>query len=141
MNMKFVAGLIILFIGLVLQFWFASSGWQFDLSFAALISLAFVFDIWQLLTLVLLAVFVVNWQPAASVEIVFFALYPVAVHFTRHAVNWHVWLQDIAAVALGALLMHLIVGHGVLHLRGFIPDLTAMALFGALSLAPLYRWI
>lgn len=140
MTLKLLAGLVILFIALTLQFWFASAGWYFDLSFAALISFAFIFDFWELLVLVFLAVFIVNWQPRVSLEILIFGLYPIVAHFSRGVIHWQVWIENLVAIFLGFLLLYVIVGHGSFNLHLFLMDVAAGMVFGALIFLPLYRW-
>jgi hypothetical protein len=140
MTLKFSAGLVILFFALALQFWFASAGVSLDLSFAALISFAFVFGIWELLVLVLLAVFIVNWQPAVSLEILIFSFYPVAVYFSRNLSQWQPWVKNLMAIALGFFVLYLAAGSVTFHWREFFMDLTAGLALGLLIFFPLYRW-
>ena len=140
MGLKFFAGLFILFIALFAQFWFASIGWYFDLSFAALISFALLFDLWELIALVCVAVFIVNWQPGASPEILVFGLYPIALYFSKHIVHWQLWLENLAAIALGFFLLYAVGAHGAINWRLFGTDTAAGMLFGALLFTPLYRW-
>jgi len=71
--LTFLAGFVMLAIAFALQAWFAAAGIFLNLSFVTLISLAFIFEFWELLALVLFATFIMNWQPAASVEILVFA--------------------------------------------------------------------
>jgi hypothetical protein len=140
MTLKLLAGLLILFIALTLQFWFASVGWSFDLSFAALISFAFIFDFWELLVLIFLAVFIVNWQPRVSLEILIFGLYPIVLYFSKGILHWQVWLENAVTTFLGFLILYLIAGHGSVNLHLFLPDVVAGMIFGALIFVPLYRW-
>ncbi len=140
MTLKLFAGLFILFIGLFIQFWFASIGWHFDLSFATLISFAFIFDFWELLVLISLAVFIVNWEPSASIEILIFGLYPIAVYFSKHVVRWQLWLENLAAILLGFLLLYAAASRGAVDWHAFAVDAASGMLFGALVLLPLYRW-
>ena len=140
MKFKFFTGLIILFIAFLLQFWLASMGWYTDLSYAALISFAFVFGFWELLVLDLIAVFVLNWQPGVSVLILVFALYPIAIYFLRNILHWQVWLQDLCAIVVGFLVLYLSVVHGLPHVDAFLADLAGGMLFGFLISSPLHRW-
>jgi len=140
--LKLSAGLLILLIALALQFWFASSGIYLNLAFATLISFAFVFDIWELIVLVLIAVFTINWQPAASPEILILALFPVAVHLSRNILHWQPWIENILAVTLGFLVIYFVMD-GRSFLNGpyaFLTDLGAGLIFGSLVLFPLYHW-
>lgn len=140
MRIKLFAGLIILFIALTLQFWFASAGWYVDLSYAALISFAFVFGFWELLLFIALAVFVVNWQPAASMEIILFAAFPIAVHLSRNVLHWQVWLENVLAIFVGFFLLYLAVSRVGFNWQSFFIDVIAGSVFGTLLVWPLYRW-
>ena len=139
---KLSAGFAILFIAFALQFWFASAGWYCSLSFAALISFAFVFGFWELLTLVLIAVFIINWQPAASAEILIFVLFPLAVHLFRNVLPWQVWLENLLAITLGLLVLYFALApvQFFSHWQPFLLDLVASLIFGSIILFPLYRW-
>jgi len=140
MTLKLPAGLVVLFIALVLQFWFASFGWYLDLAFAAVISFAFIFDFWPFMVLLLAAVFILNWKPTASIEILVFALYPIAAHFSRSLLHWATWLVNVFAIFAGFLILYLVAGHGTLRPAFFIPDVVAGMLFGAISLLLLHQW-
>lgn len=139
---KLSAGLLVLFIALALQFWLASAGVRVDLVFAALISFAYLFGFWELLLLVLLGVFIINWQPAPSVEILVFALFPLAAYFCRDLLHWRTWLENFLAIALGFLVLYLAVVpmHFLLYLNSFLLNVAAGIIFSAVIFFPLYRW-
>ena len=139
---KFTGALIILFIALALQFFFSSAGIFIDLSFAALIAFAFTFGIWELVPLVLIATFIVNWQPAASIEIAIFALYPVAAHFVYKTIPWEPWLVVPAAIVVGSAILYLSISPVafVTHLPAFLIDVVAGSLFALVILRPLHHW-
>jgi len=132
MKFKFFAGLVVLIIALALQFLFASAGIFLDLSFAALICFAFLFDLGEFLVLVLVAVFVVNWQPAVSTELLVFSLFPVAMYFLRRVAPWHSWVAIPVAVVLGTVLFYFLASHGAFPVRAFFMDVCAGLLFDAL---------
>ena len=138
----FIAGLVILLIALVLQFWFAAAGIFLDLSFATLISFAFIFEFWELLFLVLFAAFVINWQPAVSAEILVFALFPVVAYGIRKALTWESWFAAPVAIVVGFLALYLIAAPGMFFTRLplFLLDLAAGLGFGALVFYPLRSW-
>lgn len=140
MTLKFVAGLTILFIAFMLQFWLASVGWYTDLSYAALISFAFVFGFWELLALVLIAVFIINWQPAPSVEIFVFALFPLVVYFSRNILRSQPWFQDFLAIVIGFSVLYLSVARAAFYWNAFLADLVGGILFASIFFFPLYRW-
>jgi len=142
MNFKFLGGLILLFIALLLQFFFARAGIFINFSFAAIISFAFVFEFWELAFLTLLTVFILNWQPAPSVEILVFALVPIAVHFLHPLFHWQIWLENCIAIVLGFLVLYLAAAPSgfLAHSPAFLLDLAGGLITGALTLFPLYRW-
>ncbi len=142
MTFKLSAGLAILFIALALQFWLASVGISIDLTFATLISFAFLFDFWELIILVLLGVFIVNWQPTASLEILIFAIFPVAAHFSSGVLHWQPWIENLIAIMLGFLVLYgAVAGTAFLyHPQAFLTDLVAGLIFSTLIFFPMYRW-
>jgi hypothetical protein len=142
MTLKLTAGLVILFITLVLQFLLASAGIHLNLSFVALICFAFVFEFWELAALILLAVFIINWQPGVSIEILIFALYPVVVHFSRNIVHWQPWIENFFAIFLGFVILYgAVLGRAFLyHPQSFLMEVTTGFIFGAVVFLPLYHW-
>lgn len=142
MTIKLSAGVVLLLIALALQFFFASAGVFVNLAFAALISFAFIFGFWELVALTLLATFIINWQPAASAEILIFALFPIAVYFVRDVIPWQPWVVAPIAVVLGYAVFYGIAGPGffLAHTDRFALDLVAGLSFGALAFFPLTRF-
>jgi hypothetical protein len=142
MILTFLAGLVMLLISLALQTWFASAGIFLNFSFVALISLAFVFEFWELLLLVLLAVFIVNWQPSVSVEILVFALYPIAVYFFRKTLMIQHWVTAPAMIVIGFLVLYLSVAPGrfFADLPSFLLNVAVGLVFGAMIFFPVRRW-
>lgn len=138
---KVTAGLLILFIAFLLQFLFASAGLAVNLSFAALISFAFVFGFWELLFLIAVAVFIVNWQPAVSAELLVYGLFPVAAYLARDVVRWAGWLQNAVAVFAGFFVLAFAASPAaaVAHWGSLAIDIAAGELFGAAIFLPLYR--
>lgn len=139
--LKFFAGLVILFIALALQFWFAAAGIYLTLSFATLISFAFIFEFWELLIFVLVGTFIINWQPTASLEIVVIALFPILMNLSRNAFRWRFWVGAPIAIVFGFLLLYTLAGQVPLfsYWQQFLRDLAAGLAFGALTFFPLYR--
>ncbi len=138
----FIAGLVILVIALALQFWFAASGIFLDLSFATLISFAFIFEFWELLFLTLFVVFAVNWQPAVSVDLIVFASFPIAVYLIRKLLKWESWFAAPMAIIIGFCVLSFVAAPGMFfaQLPHFLLDLAAGLGFGALVFYPLRHW-
>lgn len=140
--MKFLGGLTILLAALVLQFWLVGAHVYINLAFAAVISFALIFDFWEFLALDLLAVFIVNWEPAASAEILVFALYPILVHVSRNLSAWQAWLKNLGAIVFGFALLYLVAAGAAFpaYWRPFLIDVAGGLLAGAAIFSPLYRW-
>lgn len=138
---RVLGGLIILFLALVLQFSLATAGIRLGLSFAILISFAFLFEFWELAFFVLLTVFILNWQPAASPEILTFALFPLAVYFCRNILHWRIWLENLLALALGFLVLYFAAAPAgfFLYWQSFLLDVAAGALLSGIVFLILYR--
>jgi len=106
--MKFFAAATILLLALFLQLFLASAGWYFNIALAALIAFTFTFDdIWELLTLDLLAVFILNWKPAPSTALLAFALIPFAAFVFRKLVHSERWIGNLIAIVFGFLIFYL----------------------------------
>ena len=140
--LKFSAGLLILFIVLVLQAWLASAGIFFNLSLAAVIVFAFLFGFWELVALTLLTVFLLNWQPAASVELIVFALLPIAAYLFRNTVSWQPFLALMVAVAAGFAVFYGILSPHMFsaHPGAIVLDIVIGWIMGALIFIPFHRW-
>ncbi len=140
MRGKLPAGLAVLMIAFLLQFSLAFAGLRIDLSYAALIAFAFVFGFWELILLVLAAVLVVNWQPAASPELLVFALYPCAIYFLRNILHWQVWLEDLLATLFGFAILYFAISRAAFAGEAFLADVIVSMVFSALVVLPLHRW-
>lgn len=88
MHFRFFIATLILLVALAAQMALGAMGISVNLLFAALVADAFVFSGWGLALLVLLAVFLVNWQPSLSLPIVVFAAIPFIALFFRTIVTW-----------------------------------------------------
>ena len=139
--MRFILACLFLALSFVLQFWFASFGIFINFIFAALIALAFLFDFWDVLFFVLVAVFVVNWQPALSSELIVFALIPFAAYLIHTYSNWEAWVANLACIVLGLLILYLASApHLFLAESGaFFIDLFACLIFGGIVFSALNR--
>jgi hypothetical protein len=133
MNLRFLAGVVVLFIAFILQFFLATAGIFVNFFFAALITFAFIFIFWELLVLVLLTVFIVNWQPGASVEIFIFVFYPLVVFFLRGWGHFQVWFKNLVAILAGFLLLYVtLAGRSfIYHPGAFFTDLAGGLIFGS----------
>ena len=133
--MKFLSVIAVLLFSLFLQFFMISLGWHFDVVLAVLIALAFVVDdFWELFVADLLAVFILNWQPAASGTLILFAFIPLVAFAGRKLIHSEVWIGSLAAICLGFLAFYLGVAPGAFlaHFTGFVEDLVVALAVGEL---------
>jgi hypothetical protein len=106
-QIKLLLGFLTLLVCLSLQFWLVPFGIRADLAFAALIALAFIFDFLELTAFALAAIFIINWQPGISSDIVAFALIPLVVHVIQRGVHADAWIGVMVAVVFGLLALYL----------------------------------
>ncbi len=104
---KFFSALAILLLALFAEIVLASVGWHFTLALAVLIAFAFVLDFWELLILDLVAVFILNWQPAASAALIAFALVPLLAFAFYKLTHWHGWTGVLVAIIIGYLIFYI----------------------------------
>jgi hypothetical protein len=136
MTLKFFAGLTILLVAFVLQFLFAGSGMYLNLALATLITFAFIFNFWELLVLDLLAVLIVNWQPAPSVTLVAFFLIPLAAFVFCSFTSWQRWIGNVIAIVLGLLIFYIAAAPAAFLSHGelFLMDLIVALIVGEIEL-------
>jgi hypothetical protein len=141
MRLRFILAVLILLLACSLQFWFASAGVFINFILAALIVFAFLFDIWELIVFVLFAVLVLNWQPAASVDIFIFAIIPIAAYAFHNVFAWTSWIAAPIAITCGFLILYLAIAPtaflGAWEL--FVIDLLGGLIFGGLTFFTLER--
>ena len=141
MRLRFILALLILLLACALQFWFAAAGVFVNFILAALIVFAFSFDIWELLVFILFAIFVINWQPAASVDIFMFGIVPIAAYAFHKVFAWTPWLAAPVAIVCGFFLLYLSVAPGAFFMNweSFFIDLVGGLVFGGLVFFTLDR--
>ncbi|MDR3581782.1 MAG: hypothetical protein P4L67_00720 [Candidatus Pacebacteria bacterium] len=141
MKFPLVIAILILFLACALQFWLGSAGIFVNLILAALVAFAFFFGIFEMAVFVLFAVFVVNWQPALSIEMALFVLIPLAAFAFRKFFAWSAWAGIPVMIAGGFLVLYLAVAPHTFatNLSVFVLDLVGSLIFGELVLAALKR--
>lgn len=105
---KFFLAIILLCITLFVQIFLASAGWYFDITLAALITLASVLDLGELIICDLLLILVLNWEPNPSLSLFVFACLPVAAWLFQKVAHWHGWISNLIAIAGGIVLFYAI---------------------------------
>lgn len=114
-----------------------------DLAFAALISFAFIFGVWELLLLVAISIAVMNWQPSLSPELLVFALFPIAAYFTRDIFHLAPAAMNAIAIFIGFSVLAFFSAGSIplllAHWKAPAVDIVGGELFGAAVFVPLYR--
>lgn len=133
--MRFVRALLIFLLAAAIQFWLAGGGIFLDLLFAVLIVFAFFMDFWEMAFFILLGIFLLNWMPAPSLELVLFALIPLAFFFFRSALRLERWVVALSAIALGSVVFYLVIAPRLFIVQpgAFLEDLCGGLIAGALA--------
>ena len=133
-RLRSILAILILLLACALQFWFASADVFVNFILATLIVFAFFFDILELLVYILFAIFVINWQPAVSVDIFVFGLLPIAAYAFHKVLSWTVWAAVPVTIVCGFILLYLAIAP--ISFLGnwelFLKDLFGGLVFGGL---------
>lgn len=105
---RFLLAAAILAIALFAQIFLASGGWYINFSLIVLLALAFMLDFFELLVLDLVAVWLLNWQPAPSFTLLAFAVIPLGAFALRRLTHTETWVGAIAGVAVGLVIFYII---------------------------------
>jgi hypothetical protein len=105
-------------------------GWSPDLILPVLVVAAFLLDIYALAFLVLLGVWVLNWQTGLPLELLVLAAVPLAAWFGKRFLPPAPWLTLAAAIAAGELLLYAAAAPGAFF--GHIVFILANAAFAVL---------
>ncbi len=143
MKYPLFTAILIIMLACGLQFWLASAGIFINLILAALIVFAFFFDAFEMAIFVLFAVFVVNWQPAMSFEIVLFILIPFAAFMFHRIFAWAAWAGIPVMIVCGFLILYVAIAPGAFfgNLPAFFADVAGSLLFAELALVTLRQAI
>ncbi len=115
MTYKFFIAFLFVAFAIIVQVGLGSvSGVWIDVVLAALITAAFFVDLSELILLISLSVFILNWQPAFSLEMLFLAVLPIAAFFFHKRIPFKPWLANVVVVFLGILILYLLLGLGLL---------------------------
>ncbi len=137
MTYKFLIAFLSLIFALFLQILLGdASGIWINFALSALVAAACFVDFTELLVLILCSVFVLNWQPAASAEIILFACLPCIVFFTHKLLPFpfRSWLMSALAVFSCTLIFYLVFGAGLIvhNPQLFFADLACAIISGAI---------
>ena len=135
MRWKFLTAFIFLVIGIILQLSIggAINVW-FNFSLAALIVATFFLNFLELLVLILLAVFILNWQPAFSLEMALYVVLPLLVLWLRKFLPLKSWLGNLLAIFVCFLFFYLVIDARFLLVAPavFLRDIAGGLVFGAI---------
>ena len=140
-RIRSLLAILILLLACALQFWFASANVFINFILATLIIFAFFFDILELVVYILFAIFVINWSPGFSIDIVAFALIPVAAYAFRKGFSWAAWAAAPLAIVFGFFLLYLAIAPAAFlgDWELFLTDLFGGLVFGGLVFLTLDR--
>jgi len=141
MNLRFIAAIAVIFLACIVQLWLSSIGIIANLILVSLVSLSFLFGFWELIFFILLALFIVNWQPAPSEEIILFALIPIGAYLLRKFSSWQAWVGNLIAICGGLVIVYGVLDFSMItaNVGTFFMDLALGLLFGAAVFSILNR--
>jgi hypothetical protein len=118
-----------------------SAGVFINVILATLIAFAFFFDFFEMVVFILFAIFVINWQPAFSIELALFILIPLAAFVFHKFFAWSAWAGIPVIIVGGFFVLYLVVAPYVFvgNFATFAADLIGSLLFGELVLVALKR--
>jgi len=139
--MRLTIALLILILASGVQFWLAGGGVFFNLIFTTLIVFAFFFDFWEMAFFVLFGVLVVNWQPAISLELFLFALFPLLTFAFHSLFRSERWITIPVAIVCELFVFYGIVAPRFLFGSpiAFLEDLVVCLIAGGLVFLALRR--
>lgn len=134
--MKLILGLLILVLALVLQLWFPIGGVHGDFVIAALIAFAFIFPFGEFAFFLILAAFVINWQPGFGPDVLAFLLVPLAAFVLHFWLRWEPWIGVAVSTAAGVLALYGIIAPSAFtaNTSALIADAIACIIFGEIVL-------
>lgn len=136
MLFRFLGVLLVLILALFLQIFFGDlTGIWINFALAALITATFFLDFLAVVFLTLLAVLVLNWQPAISWELLVFSGIPLVTFPLKKLLPFQPWLNNLILVFSGLCLFYLLVDFRFIfqHSKFFAVDLALALLFGLLA--------
>lgn len=110
MRLKFLTAVIVLVLAVVLQLFLGEVlGVWTNIVLASLVTAAFLLNFLELLFLILFAIFVLNWQPAPSLEMALYAALPILTLLLRKFFPFKSWLGNLIAISSALLIFYLAV--------------------------------
>jgi predicted MPP superfamily phosphohydrolase len=136
MRYRFLGAFLTLVLAILIQLYLSSAaGIWINMALGVLIAAAFFTNFLELIFLVLFSVFILNWQPAISLEIVVFSLLPLSAFFIGKFIPFRPRLSNTIMILLGVPVFYLILGFDFLIARPniFLLDLLLSLVSGVLA--------
>ena len=114
-------------------------GYGYDFALAALIGAAFFVSFLELLVLALFTIFLINWQPGMSIEMLSILILPTITFLGRRILPGKAWFSSIGFLFFGILLFYVVADFNE-FLNNFGTILSS-ALFGVLFGVLVFRII
>ncbi len=132
---RLLVGVLILLVSLAAQEWLAFFHIAVNLVLATLIASSFYFDILETVLLALVGIFLMNWQPAPSIELGLFIVLPLGAWTLHRVVRWQPWTGAILTIGTGIVLFYLALAPRffVGNLPLILTDLCASLLAGSFA--------
>ncbi len=125
---RVIAGLLLVSLAIALQLFIGDiRGIWFDFALAALISLSFLLNFFEILFLVLFAAYILNWQPGMSFELLVFAALPIGSFLLRKFLPFEPWIGNMVLSFFGVAIFYSLFGiHIIMHTPAlFFADIAA----------------
>lgn len=139
--MRFTLALVMFALAAAVQFWLMGGGIFLNLIFALLVVYALYFDFWELAFFVLLAMFLLDWRSAITLELALVAAVPFAVFAMRGMFRMETWVTAPIGIVAGLLLLYAVAAPRFLWTEPavFLADACLSLLAGMLAFAALHR--
>jgi len=111
---KFLGGALLVLVALLLTLKFkVALGWSPDFLLPVLAAAGFLLDIYSLILLILLAMWVLNWQAGLPLELWLLAAAPLAAWLGKKFLPSAPWLTLAAAIGAGEVLLYVFADTGI----------------------------
>ena len=143
MNTRVIAAFFLVVIGIIFQLLAGDArGVWFNFALAALISLSFFVNFFEILFLTLFTLLALNWQPGISFELIIFGVLPIGSFLLRKSLPFEPWAGSILLSCVGIVFfyalfgIHIIIRNPALFLGDILLSLIYSAIvFKAMTLS------
>lgn len=112
-----------------------------NLILAFLIAASFFYNLGEILALALFSIFMLNWQPSLSFEILIILVFPVLAFYLRRVFPWQNWLNNLVLIFIGLVIFYLAVNPFVFSFDNlkFQGEIIASLISGSINFAVFRR--